>query len=74
MKARYIIAAIAITCLLITAFFLTQGFQGAPAKKNYLDVYVGIDVAYDASDEIKTLVDIVSSYTNFFVIGSSGIP
>jgi hypothetical protein len=37
------------------------------------DVFVGIDVAYSDVEQIKTLVDEVSSYTNLFVIGSTGI-
>jgi hypothetical protein len=34
---------------------------------------VGVDAAYDSLEEIKTLVDAASPYTNLFVIGSSGI-
>jgi hypothetical protein len=37
------------------------------------DFFVGIDVAYVDVDEIKGLIDDVSSYTNLFVIGSTGI-
>jgi hypothetical protein len=36
-------------------------------------VFVGIDAAYAGVDEIKALVDRVSSYTNFFVVGCTGI-
>ena len=37
------------------------------------DVFVGIDVAYDNVEETKALIDQVKSYTNLFVIGSTGI-
>lgn len=37
------------------------------------DVFVGVDMAYDDIEEIKELVDEISSYTNTFVVGSSGI-
>ena len=42
-------------------------------EKNPSDLFVGIDVAYDDLDAIKRLVDETSSYTNTFVIGSTGI-
>ncbi len=34
---------------------------------------MGIDVAYENTTEIKSLVDEVSTYTNLFIIGSTGI-
>jgi len=72
MKARYVIA-VAIACLLVMSLVFSFVFLGSPPKKEYQDVFVGIDAAYDSPEEIKTLVDAVSSYTNFFVIGSKGI-
>lgn len=39
----------------------------------YPKVFVGVDVAYDDVERITLLVDEISSYTNFFVIGSTGI-
>jgi hypothetical protein len=56
--------------LLIISLFLTYGFFDKPSSS---DVFVGIDVAYDNVEEIKLLVDEVSSYTNTIVIGSTGI-
>ena len=37
------------------------------------NVYVGIDVAYGGVDEAKAAIDRVSSFTNFVVIGSTGV-
>ena len=37
------------------------------------DVLVGVDVAYDDIPKIKETIDEVKSYTNFFVVGSTGI-
>jgi hypothetical protein len=37
------------------------------------DVFVGVDVAYADIPVIKNLIDEISSYTNTFVIGSTGI-
>lgn len=60
--------------LLIGAFLLEYGFLGrAPSEGNTRDIFVGIDAAYASIEEIKALVDEVSAYTNFFVIGSTGI-
>jgi len=55
--------------LLIVSLFLQYGFF----VKAPLDVFVGIDVAYADFPEIKRLIDEISSYTNLFVIGSTGI-
>jgi hypothetical protein len=38
-----------------------------------VDVFVGVDVAHDNVTSLKERVDEVKAYTNFFVIGSSGI-
>ena len=35
--------------------------------------FIGIDVAYDDVDQIKELIDQASPYSNFFLIGSTGI-
>ena len=44
-----------------------------PSQEEVPEFFVGIDVAYDDLDEIKGLIDEVSPYTNFFVIGCTGI-
>jgi hypothetical protein len=48
-------------------------FVNESAKLRDQDVFVGIDVAYDNVEDTKVLVDEVKSYTNLFVIGSTGI-
>lgn len=73
MNAKHILV-VAIVSTLIAAFLWQYGFlKPNEAKKNYSDVFIGIDAAYDSPEEIKTLVDAASPYTNFFVIGSTGI-
>ena len=59
--------------LLVVSLFFISGFLIDPPKSESPDVFVGIDVAYSDVEEIKTLIDEVSSYTNLFVIGSTGI-
>lgn len=39
----------------------------------FADVYVGVDVAYENMEENKKLIDQVSSYTNLYVLGCTGI-
>ena len=60
--------------LLIILLFLRFDFLVKESSKNdSLNVFVGIDAAYDDVDYVKRLVDEVKSYTNLFVIGSTGI-
>lgn len=64
----------AIFCfLLVTSLFVISLFLINPLGNGSPDIFVGIDVAYDNVEEIKSLVDEVSSYTNTLVIGSNGI-
>jgi len=73
MKPRYSIV-VAIAFVLIAALLVGFSFMDeSTAEGDPLPVFVGVDVAYDSPEEIKTLVDAISPYTNFFVIGSTGI-
>ena len=69
MKSKYI-AAIVVCLLLFPLLFysLTIGDEN-----EFDEFYFGVDVAYADVDKIKDLVDKVSDFTNFFVIGSTGI-
>jgi len=73
MKPRYFLlflSSLLVASLLMANFFLASEKLN-PNRST--DFYVGIDAAYDDVAEIKVLVDEVSSYTNLFVIGSTGI-
>src|SRR4030042_5780008 len=60
--------------LLIILLFLRLGFfVNESARLEDPDVFVGIDAAYGDMEGIKRLVDEGKSYTNLFVIGSTGI-
>ena len=69
MKKLFVVA---VFCFLLVASLFTIFFLAFPTNKP-LDVFVGIDVAYDDLDEIKALVDETCSFTNTIVIGSTGI-
>ncbi len=45
---------------------------GANSKSDS-NVFVGVDIAYGGIAEIKQLVDEISSYTNLFVLGCTGV-
>jgi len=49
-------------------FLVKDSPKGEP-----LEVFVGVDVAYDNIAEIKSLANEISNYTNLFVIGCTGI-
>jgi hypothetical protein len=51
---------------IVLSFFVIYSFQSA-------DLFFGLDVAYEDMEEIKELVDEVSSYTNLFIVGCTGI-
>ena len=42
-------------------------------ENEFIEFYIGIDVAYDDLDQIKDLIDQVSPYSNLFLLGSIGI-
>ena len=61
---------ILITLLLVTGIYCCLN---STSNSEQVNVFVGVDVAYDNVESIKSLVDEIKAYTNFFVIGSSGI-
>ena len=72
MRARYILMA-TVASALVMALLVSHVYLGNPAEEDYSEVFIGVDAAYDSPEEIKTLVDAISPYTNVFVIGSTGI-
>jgi hypothetical protein len=72
MKRKYLLLPI-LSILIISIFAYSGLFIPKPNQSENLDVFVGVDAAYDNLEEIKNSVDEISSYTNTFVIGSTGI-
>ena len=69
LKFKYIVAIVVCLLLLPLLFYsLTIG-----SENEFEEFYFGVDVAYADIDKIETLVDQVANYTNFFVIGSTGV-
>jgi hypothetical protein len=72
MKPTYLV--VMLISLLIMMLLLRAGLPAANLlRKEPSDLFFGIDAAYEDMDEIKQLVDEVSSYTNVFVLGCTGI-
>lgn len=72
MKQRFLMIFFII--LLIPSVFIGYSFLAVDtSQENLLEFFVGVDVAHSNIDEIKELIDEISSYTNLFVIGSTGI-
>jgi hypothetical protein len=65
--------AILVSVLIVALLILNFGLLNKPKIEKYPDFFVGVDVAYADLVAIKKLIDQVSSYTNTFVIGSTGI-
>ena len=70
-KTQILLTAIAGSC--VVALLFAGIYFGNPVKEDYADVFVGVDAAYDAPEEIKMRVDAMAPFTNVFVIGSTGI-
>jgi hypothetical protein len=73
MKFRNVLIVLFCSLLIVSlalhyAFLVKDSPESEP-----LEVFVGVDVAYDNIAEIERLVDEISNYTNLFVIGCYGI-
>ncbi len=72
MKVKYIL--VFIIPLLLASLFLKYGdLSNEDNSEDSIGLFFGIDVAYAEVEAIKEIIDEVSSYTNLFLIGSTGI-
>ncbi len=72
MKTKYLV--VFLIALLIFQVFRNLSFHVyAQTESQPLDVFFGVDAAYENITEIKLLIDETSAYTNFFGIGCTGI-
>ena len=68
-KVVYCALVFLLVTFLVLSYFVIYSFQ----RLEQPDLFFGLDVAYEDMNEIKELVDEVSSYTNLFVVGCTGI-
>jgi hypothetical protein len=73
MNRRNVLIALFCSLLIVSLVLHYVLVVKDPPKGEPIDVFVGVDVAYDDIAEIERLVDEISNYTNLFVIGSVGI-
>src|SRR3972149_7809962 len=73
MKIKWFLYVFLASLLILLLFLGIYAQVKYSSKPNLPDVLVGVDVAYAGVEDVKSLVDEVKSYTNFFVIGSTGI-
>ena len=67
-----------IVCLMLFPFLLYSvalSIEKEPVEvnDNVDEFYVGVDVAFDDVDQTKEIIDRVDSYSNFFLLGTTGI-
>jgi len=74
MKGKWAIT-IFLSALLLTLLFigLHAYISGNGGSAGTMDVFVGVDAAYDNMTDLKNRIDQVKDCTNFFVLGSTGI-
>jgi hypothetical protein len=73
MKRRDFLIILIVALLIVSLLVYHHLLAKKPSENNPLDVFVGVDVAYNDLAETKRLVDEICSYTNLFVIGTTGI-
>jgi hypothetical protein len=72
MKGQYL--TIFVITVLISSVFIDNVFSAPNDSEEIpLELFVGVDVAYNNIDEMYALIDEVSQYTNVFVIGTEGV-
>jgi len=73
MKRRAFLIVLIVSVLIILVFLQAIVLSEDRLKGDNPEVFVGVDVAYANLDAIQKRVDEVSSYTNLFLIGSTGV-
>ncbi len=58
--------------LLVLPLFINYSLPVKAATQSSPGLYFGVDVAFESIAETEQLIDNVSSYTNFFIIGCTG--
>lgn len=73
MNRKYALPIFLAALLILLLFTGIYSHLNSSSDSGQVDVFVGVDVAHDNITSLKERVDEVKAYTNFFVIGSSGI-
>src|SRR4030042_1223397 len=73
MKRKYVLSTFLVALIIVLLFAGIYSCLNSRPSSGQVDVFVGVDVAHGNVTSLKERVDEVKAYTNFFVIGSSGI-
>lgn len=73
MKGKWALTLFLSALLIMLLFMGLHSYLSGNENARVTDVYVGVDAAYDNITDLKNRVDQVKDYTNFFVLGSTGI-
>ena len=74
MKGKWSLSVFLIGLLVVLFFVGIHVYlYGNGSSGEAVDIFVGVDAAYDSVTDLKSLIDEVKSYTNFFAIGSTAI-
>jgi hypothetical protein len=73
MKSKKALTVFLVLILIVVLFVSIHVYLSSSSANGPLDVYVGIDAAYQNTADMKRRIDQVKDYTNFFVLGSMGI-
>ncbi len=73
MNRKWAIAFLLCITLIVVLFVGAHSLFGGNGAMQNVDVYVGVDAAYDNMTDLKARIDQVKDYTNLFVLGSTGI-
>jgi hypothetical protein len=73
MNRKSVVTIFFCAILIVMLFVGIQTFFSRNSTTHPVDIYVGVDAAYDNMAELKARVDQVKDYTNIFILGSTGI-
>jgi len=73
MNRKWVVSIVLCTVLVVAVFAGVHSLFGGDLTAQTIDVYVGVDAAYDNMPDLKARIDQVKDYTNIFVLGSTGI-
>ena len=73
MSRNWLLTVLLCVILVVALFVGVYTFSIGNRVVYDVDVFVGVDAAYEDMSELKARVDQVKDYTNFFILGSTAI-
>jgi hypothetical protein len=70
MKLKYL--SFLLIVVVVLPLFLSLGFAVKEVNAQSSSVYVGVDVAFESVADTERLIDNLSSFINFFIVGCTG--